>query len=108
MKNEYGIKLDKNGYAPSVVVWPQDVCCICQRRGDLVRHEVFHGSLYRTRSKELGCWVHLCPDCHHALHNTNSRLDKHLKEITQKEVMHHYRWSTEDFRKHFGKNYLEE
>lgn len=108
MKNEYGIKLDRNGYAPSIMDWPQDRCFVCMSYGDLVRHEVFHGSLYRKKSKQYGCWLRLCPDCHHRLHNTDPDLDKYLKKVMQKKAMDHYGWSFDEFRQRFGKNYLED
>ena len=62
MRNEYGEKLDRNGYAPSIIKPPfeADACFICGYSGKLVRHEVFHGP-NRTKSKNYGCWVKLCP-----------------------------------------------
>jgi uncharacterized protein YlaI len=110
LKNEFGEPLDRNGYAPSIIPWAQDVCIICQRHNDicypLQRHEIFHGSLYRERSKNLGLWVHLCPECHRRLHNTTPAMDKFLKREGQKEAMWRYHWNLDEFRKHFGKNYL--
>ena len=106
MRNEYGAKLDKNLYAPSIMTWPDDVCAICGKMGELVRHEVFHGALYRERSKMYGCWVNLCPECHMHLHNKDSSLDKGLKRIVQAKAMQKYGWNIADFRLRFGKNYL--
>jgi hypothetical protein len=40
--NEYGEKLDSNGYAPSIL-HDKPVCLICGRYGT-ARHEVYFGS----------------------------------------------------------------
>ena len=107
MVNEYGVKLDSNGYAPSVInAFESDACFLCDRMGDLVRHEVFHGN-NRQKSKALGCWVCLCPQCHMMLHSNQSE-DWSLKRLGQRCAMNWYDWTIEDFRKRFGRNYLEE
>lgn len=107
MKNEYGVLLDRNGYAPSVVLaYKDDACFLCDRMGDLVRHEIFHGP-YRTKSKALGCWVLLCPDCHMQLH-ANADLDRQLRQIGQRLAMAWYDWTVDEFRERFGKNFEEE
>ena len=106
MTNEFGVKLDSNGYAPSVIE-PYDTgaCYLCGFRGDLVRHEVFHGP-NRQKSKALGCWVHLCPRCHGELHSRRPEWDWQLRRIGQIRVMAEYEWSTDDFRRRFGKSYV--
>ncbi len=105
MTNEYGVTLDRNGYAPSIV---QDVngCWFCEtQQGKLDRHEIYHGA-YRKKSKALGLWVLLCHDCHMTLHHTDAALDALLKRWGQRQAMKHYGWDTGDFRERFGKNYL--
>ena len=105
MKNEYGEKLDNNGYAKSLL--PTGVHCYhCFCMGDLERHEVFHGLLFRKRSKKYGCWVTLCFHCHYILHNSDGVLDMQLKEDMQDAAMKHYGWTTKEFIGKFGKNYL--
>ena len=106
MTNEFGIKLDSNGYAPSVMGDRQG-CYLCGFCGDLARHEVFHGIANRERSKNLGCWVNLCPRCHDRLHKKDPKLDWDLKRHGQVQVMKHYRWSKGDFIERFGRNYVE-
>lgn len=105
MKNEYGVTLDRNGYAPSVMQSP--LCCFwCGRTGGkLDRHEVFHGA-YREKSKALGLWVNLCHGCHMELHHKDARLDAAVKQLGQRVAMQHYGWDVDDFRRVFGKNYL--
>ena len=105
MTNMYGARLDENGYARSIID-QKDECLICGKGGDLVRHEIFFGSLYRNRSKELGLWVKLCPACHQDLHAQKGGYDDNLKEIGQMMAMNHYGWTTREFRQRFGKNYL--
>ena len=105
MTNEYGVTLDHNGYAPSIV---QDIdgCWFCAtQQGKLDRHEIYHGA-YRKKSKALGLWVLLCHDCHMTLHHTDAALDALLKRWGQREAMKHYGWGVDDFRERFGKNYL--
>ena len=98
--------MDRNGYSPSVIDRLDDEKCFkCWKSGGLVRHEVFHGS-NRTRSKALGCWVRLCPQCHEQVHVKDGTLDAELKKAGQKAAMRHYGWTVEEFRRRFGKNYL--
>ena len=60
MTNEYGVKLDSNGYAPSIVQYDVDACYICYGcREKLDRHEIYGGA-NRQKSKRLGLWVTLC------------------------------------------------
>lgn len=105
MTNEYGVTLDRNGYAPSIV---QDIdgCYYCgTTAGKLDRHEIYHGG-NRNKSKQLGLWVILCHDCHMTLHHSNAALDAILKAQAQRVAMQHYGWTTADFREKIGKNYL--
>ena len=86
MTNEYGVTLDRNGYAPSIV---QDIegCYYCETQcGKLDRHEVFHGAS-RKKSKALGLWVLLCHDCHMTLHHKDAALDALLKRQGQRVAM---------------------
>ena len=114
MKNEYGVPLDRNGYAPSILQDDDDQCFICYANGyrdPLNRHEVFGGA-YRNKSKRLGLWCCLCHSrCHQegldSVHqNANTAL--HLKRMAQRAAMEKYGWSKEDFIREFGKNYLED
>ena len=108
MQNEYGVQLDRNGYAPSLIEWREGECLICGRSDrPIQRHEVFHGS-YRERSKNLGCWVNICDECHRAIHQTAKFKERALKNLMQRAAMKHYNWSVDLFRQNFGKNYLEE
>lgn len=106
MTNEYGVKLDRNGYAPSVIPDNSACCWYCgTQQGKLDRHEIFHGP-YRKKSKALGLWVTLCHDCHMTLHQTEAALDIALKRMGQREALRHYRWDIREFRALFGKCYF--
>ena len=107
MRNDYGEKLDLNGYAPSIIDTDGNHCFWCKRNKGkgFARHEVFHGA-FRQKSKALGTWVLLCSDCHMRLHEQDAQIDKSLKVIGQKRAMEHYGWNETEFRKQFGKNYI--
>lgn len=104
MLNEFGVRLDSNGYAPSIMGEVKG-CYLCGFRGDLARHEVFHGS-NREKSKNLGCWVNLCPRCHERLHKKDPKLDWDLKRHGQVRTMAHYGWTVAEFIERFGMNYV--
>lgn len=98
----------KNGYNPSILQHDHSECYICGKGGDLARHEVF-GASNRGRSKELGLWISVCPDCHMysrvSLHS-NKHLSEKVKAIAQRKAMKEYGWTAEDFISLFGRNYL--
>lgn len=102
--NEYGVRLDKNGYAPSI--FPTGFCYECLRTdAGLIRHEVFHGP-FRNKSKKYGLWVNLCPYCHNRVHNSDGQLDLKLKRHGEYQAIKYYGWEKEEFIWRFGKNYL--
>lgn len=103
MKNEYGTPLDRNGYAPSIMQRDQ-FCYWCCKSGPLQRHEIF-GSAYRDKSKALGLWVYLCPECHHMVHFVHANMKLLLRQRGQVTAQSHYGWSDQEFRDHFGKVY---
>ena len=109
MRNEYGVTLDKNGYAPSVVDYygtTIERCFLCDWTQDLVRREVF-GASNRKKSKAYGLWVYLCPRCHMNLHD-NPDDGRWLKKVAQAQAMAWYKWDIDEWRERFGKNYLDE
>lgn len=109
MRNEYGVTLDGNGYAPSIVDYYSAVnkrCFECDWTQDLVRHEVFNAS-NRKKSKAYGLWVYLCPRCHMEIHDHPDKA-RHLKKIAQRQAMAWYKWDIDEWRERFGKNYLDE
>ena len=112
MKNEYGVTLDRNGYAPSIIEEHSETCCWnCGRNGNgnpLNRHEVFYGP-FREKSKRLGLWVYLCHNgCHQGRYGVHENwyADWKLKNCAQHAAMRHYHWSEEDFIREFGRSYI--
>lgn len=73
------------------------------------KHHVF-GASNRKKSEELGLYVFLTPQMHNMSNegvHFNKAFDNELKQIGQKAAMETYDWTIEDFRKKFGKNYLD-
>lgn len=99
-EKKYAQKLDKNGYAPSLMS-TRRICYFCGRGGDIVRHEVFFGK-NRDNSKRYGTWCNLCVEHHQEVHN-GSPLDIWLKREAQEAFEKEH--SREDFMDIFGKNY---
>ena len=102
------MKLDRNGYAPSILQ-DGDYCFLCGRMDrKLDRHEVFGGA-YRDKSKMDGLWMLLCHEpCHegpHGVHGDRPTRD-YIRAYAQGKAMELYGWSTRDFIMRYGKNYL--
>lgn len=108
-ENEYGQSLDRNGYAQSIMQSDLSKCYRCGRTNDkLDFHEIYGGS-NRTKSKKYGLWVALCHStCHEGRNGVhqNANEGRYLKQLGQKAMMAHYHWTTEEFIKQFGKNYI--
>lgn len=82
-----------------------DYCFLCGKYNTpLDKHEVFHGTANRQKSKDLGIVVALCPACHRLVHS-NRKTDAKLQEFVQKiyEAQGH---SREEFMSVFHKNYV--
>lgn len=109
MKNEYGAKLDKNGYSSSIMQSDLSRCYRCGRTtGKLDRHEIFGGA-NRAKSKRYGLWVVLCNDgCHLGTWGVhyNAEVMEQLHREGQIAAMTAYGWTKEEFIKRIGKNYL--
>ncbi len=99
--------LDRNGYAPSIVQEDMTCCYVCGLSDQkLDRHEVY-GASNRQKSKALGLWIMLCHDrCHlHGVHKHPAEF-AWMKEEAQRRAMEAYGWTTEDFIREFGRNYI--
>ncbi|BAK99605.1 hypothetical protein OBV_24070 [Oscillibacter valericigenes Sjm18-20] len=87
-------------------------CWRCGRNGcadPLDKHHLFGGAL-RKKSEQYGLWVYLCHDrCHEngpeAAHQNEETMRK-LHEYGQRKAMAENDWTTEDFIREFGKNYV--
>ena len=91
------------------IVSNEQECLVCGSTYRLHRHHIFFGTANRKLSEQYGCWCYLCAR-HHNMSNAgvhfNKELDKKLKAQTQKRFNEVY--PELDFRKIFGKNYIEE
>ena len=107
MRNDYGVRLDRNGYAPSIIQEDISCCWLCGCKDQkLDRHEPFNGP-NRVKSKALGMWVVLCHTrCHFGKAHKDKRLDAIMKRYMQKRAMEYYNWTTQEFIRRFGKNWL--
>lgn len=89
-------------------------CFLCGRNGSkdpLDRHHIFPND-YRDKSEKYGLVVWLChSECHisgrYSAHQ-NADVMRYLKQYGQRKVMREQGWTTEDFIREFGKNYLED
>ena len=89
-------------------------CWLCGRNGStdpLDRHHIFGGP-YRKKSEKYGLVVDLCHNsCHifgeYAVHRNRETMQM-LRRCGQRRAMREQGWTTEEFIKVFGKNYLEE
>ena len=87
-------------------------CWRCGRNGcadPLDRHHIFGGP-FRKKSERYGLVVDLCHrECHifgpEAAHN-NAETMQSLREYGQRKAMEENDWTTEDFIREFGRNYL--
>ena len=87
-------------------------CWLCGRNGSadpLDRHHIFGGP-NRKKSERLGLVVDLCHfRCHifgkEAVHNNAENMQK-LHEYGQRKAMEENNWTTDDFIREIGRNYL--
>ena len=87
-------------------------CFLCGRNGSQDRlevHHIFPGAL-RKKSDKYGLVVLLCGErCHRtgkfSAHRCRATALQ-LKKYGQKKVMEEQGWTTEDFIREFGRNYL--
>ena len=84
-------------------------CHNCGRVGQMAHHHLIPGNGTRKLCDKYGLIVPLCPRCHEFVHSHNgiTRL-KQMRRYGQLKAMQEQGWTTEDFIKAFGKNYLEE
>ena len=87
-------------------------CFLCGRNGaadPLEEHHIFNGA-NRNNSTKYGLTVYLCGDrCHRngefsAHKNINVR--RNLQRYGQRKAMEENNWTTDDFIKIFGRNYI--
>ena len=100
------MKLDKNGYAPSIMQEKEE-CFVTKRNYGLIRHEIYFGTANREISKRNGFWLNLIPELHNMTSigvHFNREFDLQLKVSCQKKFEETN--SREEFMKLIGRNYL--
>lgn len=116
MTNEFGAKLDRAGYAPSIMQQTTHGRCCCYLCGKpagyekMDRHEPYGGAL-RQKSKELGLWVLLHHwGCHEGPGSVHAGGDaaRELRADAQRAAMLRYGWTREKWIEEFGKSELSE
>lgn len=85
---------------------PVQKCFLCGRHCECARHHLIGGA-YRQKADDYELYVSLCPECHDRVHH-NGDLMRRMRAHAQRKMMHGFGWSTEDWIREFGKNYLEE
>lgn len=91
------------------IISEEKKCYICGSRVCLEMHHVFPGVANRKKSEEYGLKVYLCHWCHNEPPNGvhyNKAVREKLQRAAQQIAMDHYGWTTDDFIRIFGKNYL--
>ena len=96
----------------SIIQEDKESCYLCGMSSyfePLDEHHVFGGA-NRKLSEMYGLKVYLHHNRCHIFHKTavhqNAAINNALKAKVQKIAMGHYGWTTEEFIKIFGKNYL--
>lgn len=98
----------------SIIQTDRSHCYICGRNAHadyfgLEEHHVYGGYGIRPISEKYGLKVYLCHSCHNEPPNgvhQNREIRLALQARVQKIAMKHYKWSIEDFRAIFGRNYI--
>lgn len=102
MSGSHTLKLDRNGYAPSLLDTESGACYLCGRRRDTVRHEIYFGTGNRKLAKAAGLWANLCTDCHARVH-ADKKYDEFLKNVGYEVYTREH--SPEEFYKLFRRYY---
>lgn len=92
------------------IIQSEKVCYITGTPYNLHEHHIFEGYGVRQLSEQYGLKVWLREDWHdttdYSVH-FNKALDLELKRMAQEKAMEYYGWTTEDFIKIFGRNYID-
>lgn len=89
-------------------------CWLCGKNGSaepLDKHHVFGGAL-RGKSERYGLTVYLCHGSCHIFGERAAHRSRETRELlqaaAQRAAIKRYGWTREDFRREFGKNYLDD
>lgn len=102
----------------SIVQINDDRCFVCQCAFGSQTHHIFPGNPNRHHSDDDGLTIRICPDCHYALHcgkNSGELMDKYQRLGQRKweayfgpALIMEGKDPRSEFRKRYGKNWLEE
>ncbi len=84
---------------------PIHTCFWCGRSCECARHHLIGGA-YRSKADKLGLYVPLCPKCHERVH-TNGKMMRQMRRYAELHMLKSG-WTREQWRREFGKDYLEE
>ena len=94
----------------SIIQEDKTHCFLCGQNASvepLDEHHVFFGTANRKKSEQYGLKVYLHHQrCHLYGIHTNSAMNRAVQSKVQEIAMNHYGWTTDDFIRIFGKNYL--
>lgn len=83
-------------------------CFLCGSYNWIERHHIF-GAANRKKSEKYGLVVDLCHYCHNeppfGVHHNRERM-LYLRQYGQQKAMQEQGWTTEEFIKEFGRNYI--
>lgn len=96
-------KLERDRF--SILTSDLEHCIICRTKKDNL-HEVFFGTANRSKSMLWGCVIPLCFTHHTEMHK-NIEWQKYWHIEAEKKFLYYYNMTKDDFRKIFGKNYLD-
>lgn len=87
----------------------QGNCALCRRYTQLEQHHVYSGP-YRKKADKYGAVIYICHDCHTGRDGIqyNRQLADEVKGIFQERLMRQHNWTTQDFIREFGRNYIKE
>lgn len=84
-------------------------CFLCGVGGQMAHHHLIPGTPGRQLSEKYGLVVALCPRCHERIHGKYGADElRMLRQYGQRLCMHNEKWTVDQFREVFGKNYLED
>ena len=91
----------------SIIQDNEEYCYVCQYPlyGAKDKHHIFEGTANRQKSEEDGCFCYCHRVCHRWLHD-HPRSMLTFKQRTQRKWQEHYKKTTKDFIKRYGRNYL--
>lgn len=92
------------------IISEEQCCYICGSvRWLECHHQHIFGAFNKKKSEKYGLLVNLCHWCHNCPPNGvhhNREIRRKLQAYAQAKAMKEFNWSTEDFIKEFGRNYI--